>query len=102
MKLAELISVASMQGAEVLGEAADVDIKHIAEDSRRVEPGCLFVGVKGRVADGHRFIPQALELGAVAVAGAREERPEGLPEGVPYVRVPDDRRAVALFSAAFF
>ncbi len=102
MNLSDLLAAANMQGAGILGSAAEVDVKHIAEDSRRVEPGCLFVAVKGRMSDGHRFIPQALEGGAVAVAGTREQRPEGLPESVPYVHVPDDRRAVALFSAAFF
>src|SRR5437868_4624420 len=103
MKLARLLAAASMQGMAVIGNAnAQVDISHIAEDSRRVEPGSLFVAVRGKSADGHRFIPQALAAGAVAVAGAHEERPERLPVGVPYVHVPDDRRAVALFSTAFF
>jgi UDP-N-acetylmuramoyl-L-alanyl-D-glutamate--2,6-diaminopimelate ligase len=102
MELSKLLSAASLDGAATLGEALEVDITHIAEDSRRVEAGSIFVAVRGKTADGHRFIPQALAAGAVAVAGSREERPDGLPDGVPYVHVPDDRRAVALLSAAFF
>jgi UDP-N-acetylmuramoyl-L-alanyl-D-glutamate--2,6-diaminopimelate ligase len=43
-----------------------------------------------------------LQRGAVAVAGEREERPADLPEGMPYVHVPDDRQAVAQLAAAFF
>src|SRR4051812_34280047 len=98
MKLSELVSSADLPGAKILGgEAEQVDINHIAEDSRRVEPGCLFVAVKGGTTDGHLFVAQALEHGAVAVAGARQERPESLPESVLYVHVPDDRRAVAVF-----
>lgn len=86
----------------MLGVAPDADIRHIAEDSRRVEPGSLFVAVKGSAHDGHKFISQALENGAVAVAGSRQERPADLPGDVPYVYVPDDRAAVAQLSAAYF
>ena len=102
MKLDELLSIAQMPGARVLGGDNQVNITHIAEDSRRVEPGSLFVAVQGSVNDGHRFVPQALERGAAAVAGEREERPERLPDNVPYVHVPSSRQAVALFSASFF
>ena len=83
MELQRLVSEAGMEGSRVLGGSAQVEVQHIAEDSRRVEPGGLFFAVRGRSTDGHRFIPQALEQGAVAVAGSREERPEGLPDAVP-------------------
>ncbi|MFL5732794.1 MAG: UDP-N-acetylmuramoyl-L-alanyl-D-glutamate--2,6-diaminopimelate ligase [Chloroflexia bacterium] len=102
MQLQTLLSAAAIPGATILGEPVQLDITHIAEDSRRVEPGGLFVAIAGRASDGHRYIPAALERRAVAVAGSRSERPEGLPPAVPYVHVPDDRAAVALLSAAFF
>jgi UDP-N-acetylmuramoyl-L-alanyl-D-glutamate--2,6-diaminopimelate ligase len=102
MNLQQLLSGAAILGAETVGSTIEVDITHIAEDSRQSRPGTLFVAVRGSVHDGHRFIPDALQRGAVAVAGEHEERPAGLPEDVPYVRVPDDRRAVAQLAAAFF
>lgn len=103
MKLQQLIADGAFTESRIIGRRdGEVDITHVAEDSRRVEAGSLFVAVKGSVHDGHRFIPQALDRGAVAVAGEREERPGGLPESVPYVYVPDDRRAVAQLSAALF
>jgi UDP-N-acetylmuramoyl-L-alanyl-D-glutamate--2,6-diaminopimelate ligase len=103
MKLQQLITGAAIEGAPVLGPAQyDIEITHICENSRLAEPGSLFVAVRGSVHDGHRFIPDALKRGAVAVAGEREERPEDLPTNVPYVRVPDDRLAVAQLSAALF
>ncbi|HKP54923.1 MAG TPA: UDP-N-acetylmuramoyl-L-alanyl-D-glutamate--2,6-diaminopimelate ligase [Chloroflexia bacterium] len=101
MELQRLLDDAAIDGITVSGNE-QVDITHIAEDSRRVEPGSLFVAVMGSVHDGHRFIPQALERGAVAVAGSHDERPAELPEGIPYVHVPNDREAVARFSAAYF
>ena len=102
MKLAQLVEQAHIDGASILGGAANVELTHIAENSRQARPGTLFVAVHGSVHDGHKFIPGALELGAVAVAGVRTERPEGLPDSVPYLHVPDDRAAVAELSAAFF
>src|SRR5687767_8038760 len=102
MLLDRLVSDAAIEGANILSsETGQLDITHIAENSRQVVPGSLFVAVVGSVHDGHKFIPDALQRGAVAMAGSREERPDTLPEGVPYLHVPDDRASVALLSAAF-
>ena len=52
-------------------------------DSRQVEPGYLFIAVKGEKVDGHRFIPQVFEKGALAVLSEQElSDPAG-----PYIRV---------------
>ena len=63
MRLSSLI--ASSDG--VCGSDSDVEITGIAEDSRRVEPGDLFVAIPGTQQDGGVFIVQALERGARAV-----------------------------------
>lgn len=103
MELNKLLTASNIEGARIVGPArSKVDITHIAEDSRRAEPGSLFVAVAGSVHDGHKFIPQALERGAVAVAGSRSERPADLPKDVPYIHVANDRQAVARLSAAYF
>lgn len=47
---------------------ADVDVSGIEYDSRRVRPGTLFVAMKGGATDGNRFVEQAVESGAVAIA----------------------------------
>lgn len=102
MKLVHLMEQAGIEGASILGGKRDVEITHIAENSGQSRPGTLFVAVRGSVHDGHKFVADALKRGAVAVAGVRAERPEGLPDDVPYVQVPADRAAVAELSAAFF
>jgi UDP-N-acetylmuramoyl-L-alanyl-D-glutamate--2,6-diaminopimelate ligase len=102
MELRQLVAESGISGAQIFAAVSQVDITYIAEDSRRVEPGGLFVAVRGSNRDGHDFVPQALRAGAVAVAGSRQERPQDLPGEVPYVYVPDDRKAVAQLSAAFF
>ena len=50
-----------------MGSYPDVAIKGICLDSRQVQPGDLFIAIKGADADGTAFIPQAVERGAVAV-----------------------------------
>ena len=69
MKLRELL-----KDIEVLACTADLerDITAICYDSRKAEPGCLFVAVSGFAADGNRFIPMALEKGAAAVVTTKK------------------------------
>ena len=78
----------------------DMAIGALTPDSRRVRPGGLFVAYVGENVDGHRFIPQAVERGAAAIAGERE-RPDDLPPHVTYLQVPDGRAALAQLAAAW-
>ncbi len=48
-------------------EHAGIDIKGITADSRKVQPGYLFVAEPGVAVDGHKFIDKAVASGAVAV-----------------------------------
>ena len=73
------------------------EITAICYDSRKAEPGCLFVAVSGFAADGNRFIPMAREKGAAAVVTAK--KPEG---EVPYILVESDRLALALLGCNFY
>ena len=73
------------------------EITAVCYDSRKAEPGCLFVAVSGFAADGNRFIPMAMERGAAAVVTAK--KPEG---EVPYILVESDRLALALLGCNFY
>ncbi|GAW28796.1 MULTISPECIES: UDP-N-acetylmuramoyl-L-alanyl-D-glutamate--2,6-diaminopimelate ligase [unclassified Carboxydocella] len=97
MILSELLQ--GLKTSQVIGSLA-VEIKGIAHDSRRVEPGFLFVAIPGFRVDGHAFIPQALAAGAVAVVG--EKKPADWPENVTWIEVPDSRRALAPLAARFY
>ena len=84
---------------------ASVGIVSVTADSRLVGPGTLFVAVPGLRVDGHRFIPNAIASGAVAVAGTHTPAhlaAQGifLPDGLPYLRCADGRLALAQLSAA--
>ncbi len=54
--------------AVIVKGSKDIEITGICANSKLVGPGNLFIAKKGRVADGHRFIPEAIAAGAVAVA----------------------------------
>ena len=94
MKLRDLL-----QDIRVLECTADLDknIDAVHYDSRKVTPGSLFVAVSGFASDGNRFIPMALDKGAVAVGTAKKPETD-----VPYVLVESDRMALALLGCNFY
>jgi UDP-N-acetylmuramoyl-L-alanyl-D-glutamate--2,6-diaminopimelate ligase len=75
-----------------------VKVTGVVLDSRKVEPGNLFVALEGGSTDGHQYIPDAVSRGAVAVVGTKRLPPVG----VPYLEVADSRLALAQLSAAFY
>jgi len=104
MELAELL--AGLPPGLMRSEQAtkpQVEITGITCDSRRVQPGNLFVAIHGVEADGHAFIPAALQRGAAAIVGqmpASSLFPRGSP--VPYLAVTDSREALAWLAAAWY
>ncbi len=83
--------------------AADPIVTGVAQDSRHVSAGTVFVARQGDVRDGHRFVPQALDRGAIAVVGsARTPEHFGWFGTVPYIYARDDKRALAQLAACFY
>ncbi len=97
MKLNELLQ--AIQPLEVVGDT-DVDICGVDIDSRLTAPGHLFMAMRGTQADGHAYIPAALEHGAVAVLC--QEMPVELKSGVAYVRVADSEDATGRLATRFY
>ena len=97
MKLIELLKYVTPQ--TIIGNQ-EVDITGVNIDSRKIEKSHLFVAIKGTQTDGHRFIPKALELGAVAVLC--EDLPEDLQPGVTYVQVASTEAAVGPVATVFY
>ena len=71
----------------------------ITDDSRRVQPGTLFIAVRGSERDGHDYLEMAKNAGAV---GAIVEDVRRLPAGMPALVVRDGRRAAPLTAAAAY
>lgn len=59
------------------------EISGVAIDSRKVEKDFLFVPIRGERVDGHRFIPQVMEQGALCTLSDHPLTPEDFPEGIP-------------------
>lgn len=77
-----------------------VDITGVNINSRLIEKGHLFVAMKGTQVDGHRFIANAVESGAVAVLC--EDMPAEPAEGVTYVQVESTEDAVGKVATMFY
>ncbi len=94
MRLQELL-----QGIEIQETTADLamEIRGVSYDSRHTAPGDLFVAMTGFATDGHTFVGRAAEAGAVCVLC---EHP--VETALPFVRVKDSRRALAVLSANWF
>lgn len=67
MKLFTIAEATALVGGSFVGDTAllDTPIESLSIDTRTLQPGALYVPVRGEVFDGHRFIPQAMEQGAV-------------------------------------
>jgi UDP-N-acetylmuramoyl-L-alanyl-D-glutamate--2,6-diaminopimelate ligase len=83
----------------------DRAVTGVEYDSRRVQPGSLFVAMQGETTDGNRYIEQAVARGAVAVvtdsAAAYDATANG-PLEVAIAEVPHGRRALAVIAANVF
>ncbi len=97
MKLEDLLRVLDRTD-DLPSDMLEQEVLDITQDSRKVVPGSLFVAVRGFHSDGHQFISQAFERGALAVI-ADDSRFSGT-SGV--VLVEDSRRALARLAAAFY
>lgn len=85
--LAEMLS--ALSEARTVG-TLQLDVKRVHTDTRSLQPGDLFVALRGERFDAHDFLFQAREAGAVAAVAER-----GLAQaGLPGIEVPDARQAL--------
>lgn len=102
MELKNILS--GLEGLKAKGKL-DIDISNIDSDSRKIKENGLFVAIKGFDVDGHDYIKQAIEKGAVAVIVGPEVDKKLLKEiasQVTIVLAPDTRLALAICSCNFY
>ncbi len=87
-------------GTGVAPKGGDPPISGLDYDSRRIQPGWLFVAMHGETTNGNRYIDAALRNGAVAVV--TDEKHEHRRPGVPWAVVQSGRQALACLSANFY
>ena len=95
MKLNQLIK--DCQPAQTVGEEGR-EVKSVQIDSRKVQPGDLFVALRGTQVDGHEYIEKAIGQGAIAVVC--ESLPQHVSEDVTYLVYPDTELAVGPLATA--
>ncbi len=93
----DLERIARIAGGKLIGKQPAVQISGVSTDSRNIEPGALFVPLRGERFDGHDYISQAVKKGAAACLS--EEYIEGL--SVPVVCVTSTLRALGDIAAAY-
>ncbi|HEY1938708.1 MAG TPA: UDP-N-acetylmuramoyl-L-alanyl-D-glutamate--2,6-diaminopimelate ligase [Candidatus Angelobacter sp.] len=87
-------------GLGVSHSGGDPQVSGLDYNSRRVQPGFVFVAMRGETSDGNRFLDAALKQGAVAVVtDSPSEHPR---PNVPWAVVPNGRRVLAQMSANFY
>ncbi len=75
-------------------DGSDVTVSSVSTDSRTVQPGALFVALTGERFDGHEFVSQVAQQGAVALVTSRPVQTD-----LPQLRVADTRDALGHLGA---
>ena len=78
----------------------DLDVQALHLDSRKVQPGSVFIAVAGVQVDGHQFIDKAVALGATAIIC--EQLPSTLHESATYVQVRNSHEATGVMAHNFY
>ncbi len=88
-----------LDNPEVEGDLS-VRVTGVTQDSRRVQPGWIFVAIPGAISDGHAFIGHAIKAGAAAILA---ENPRSDEFGsVPWIRVANTRRVLGTVSSQVY
>jgi len=93
--------VFSETGATVPPAAHALKIQSIVCDSRKAATGSLFFALQGVKEDGNRYIRDAIERGAIAIA-SESGLPADFSANVAWVRVSGSRKSLAIAAANFF
>ena len=97
MKLALLIESLAIETGMDARPEWDLDVTAICYDSRKVIPGAMFVAIEGFAVDGHRFIADAVQNGAVAVVCCKPVTADAV-----VIRVADPRAALARMACRLY
>jgi UDP-N-acetylmuramoyl-L-alanyl-D-glutamate--2,6-diaminopimelate ligase len=79
----------------------DLRVRQVTNDSRKVQPGSLFVAIHGLATDGNLYAREAATRGAVAVL-SENPAPADWPQQIPWIEVIDSRKALAITAANFY
>ena len=99
MILSELLK--AIEPLQIIG-STDIPVHAIQFDSRKVEPGDLFVAQAGTAVDGHTFIPSCIDKGASVIVLDNADYLADPKAGVTYVLVGNSERALGLLAHQWY
>ncbi len=100
MNFSELLSGLGVSHSGGDPKISGLDISGLDYDSRRIQPGWVFVAMRGESSDGNRYIDTALKHGAVAVVTDSTSEPTR--QNIPWAVISNGRRALSQMSANFY
>ncbi len=84
---------------QIMGDT-NLAIPHICFDSREVQKDSLFVAIKGSIVDGHSYIEQAINDGAISIVC--EDWPKTFVPNVSYIQVRNSGEALGVISSNYY
>lgn len=84
---------------QLLSGNIDLNILDICYDTKKMKENSLFICLKGKQHDGHQYIDEAIDKGAIAIIISEDVE---IKENITYIKVANTRLALAHISAAFF
>ncbi len=93
----------NLEGLKVKGDL-NLEIEGIESNSKNVEKGYLFIAIKGFSVDGHKYIENAIEAGAIAVMIEEgcDLKSLNIPDTVTIIMAKNTREALAITAANFY
>ena len=77
-----------------------LNISFLSIDSRTIQKNTLYIAKRGLRFDGHEFIPEAIQKGAIAIIC--EEIPKEIDENIVYVLVKNTSKALGILASNFY
>lgn len=88
-----------MKASELLNTISEIEITNISNNSREITPGGLYFAMEGLTVDGHDFIQNAIDNGAIAIIHSKDVEEIS---GVLYLKVADMNEAYNQISSKFW
>jgi len=96
-----LHEIAAMSGAALVRGSGDAIVKRVGKDTRSLQPGDLYVALRGENFDGNAFAAEAAAGGAAAVLLDSPDAIAQLPEGFPALLASDGLRSLTALAEAW-
>ena len=101
MRRCTLEDVARLSGGRLIQGNPELPVDRLHTDTRTLVAGDCFVALQGDRFDGHTFVPQVKNHGAVAAMVSNRLAPSDMPDDLGVVEVPDTLEALQRFAATY-